>query len=235
MDYSNLEVEISHEIDWRIKELSILKVLSIKRTINSKERELIRKFAIPNIYSTWEGYVKSVLKIYINKINSLTLKHTEIHGNILTHSIDTKYPQITTGVKNEFKSKCDFVNKFIADLYNPIAIETKFPTESNINLKVLNQLLLRLNLEQFPDKPYEKMLNDLLFIRNSVAHGDNSIPITQELIDTHIENVIKLMDEIMFKILNGCIMCTYKNKRTDVQQTVLPNKEDLKKLIENKK
>jgi hypothetical protein len=196
-----------------VKELSVLKVLSVKRTINSNERKLIRKFAIPNIYSTWEGYVKSVFRIYINRINSLTLKHTEIHENILTHSIDVKYPQITTGVKNEFSAKRDFVDKFLSNLYNPIAIEAKLPTESNINWKVLNQLLLRFNLELFPEKPYKQMLNDLLFIRNCVAHGDNSIPITQELIDTHIENVTKLMDEIAFKLLNGCTMITYKNKR----------------------
>ena len=212
MDYNILETEISYEIDWRIKELTVLKVLSIKRTINSNERNLIRKFAIPNIYSTWEGYVKSTFKIYINNINSLSLKHTEINSNILAHSIDIKYPQITTGVKNEFKSKCDFIDKFISDLYSPITVETKLPTESNINWKVINQLFLRFNLEPFPKKPYEQMLNDLLFIRNSVAHGDNSIPITQKLIDIHIENVIKLMDEVMLKILNGCKIATYKNQ-----------------------
>jgi len=213
MNYSDLETRISYEVEWRVKELAVLKTLSIKRTINNNERKLIRKFAIPNIYSIWEGYVKSAIRIYINIINSYNLKHTEIHSNILTHSIDIKYPQITTGVKNEFESKYDFINKFILDLYNPIVIETKLPTESNINWKVLNQLLLRFNLELFPDIPYKKMLNDLLFIRNSVAHGDNSIPITQELIDTHIENVTKLMDEIASKILNGCAMSTYKNKK----------------------
>lgn len=216
MDYNSLEAEISYEIDWRIKELTVLKVLSIKRTINSNEKNLIRKFAIPNIYSTWEGYVKSVFKIYINNINSLALKHSEIHSNILTHSIDTKYPQITTGVKNEFKSKCNFIDKFISELYNPITVETKLPTESNINWKVLNQLLTRFNLESFPDRPYKQQLNDLLFIRNSVAHGDNSIPITQELIDTHIENVTKLMDEVMLKVLYGCKTTAYK-KQSNVE------------------
>jgi len=210
MDYSELEAEITCEIEWRIKELTILKVLSIKRTINNNERKLIRKFAIPNIYSTWEGYVKSVFRIYINRINSLLLEHKEIHGNILTHSMDMKYKQISTGVKDEFESKCNFIDKFIADLYTPISIGTELPTESNINWKVLNELLLRFNLDLFPEKPYKRMLNDLLLIRNSVAHGDDTIPITQELIDTHIENVTKLMDEIAFKILKGCTMVTYK-------------------------
>ena len=210
MDYYSLEAEILYEIDWRIKELTVLKILSVKRTINSNERNLIRKFAIPNIYSTWEGYVKAVFKIYINSINSLSLKALEINRNILVHSFDIKYPQITTGVKNEFISKCSFIDKFITDLSNPITVETKLPTESNINWKVLNQLLLRFNLDPFPEKPYKQQLNDLLFIRNTVAHGDNSIPITQELIDTHIENVTKLMDVIMLKILNGCKTIAYK-------------------------
>ena len=210
MNYILLEEEISFEIEWRIKELAVLKILSIKRTINNNERKLIRKFAIPIIYSTWEGYVKSVFRIYISRINSLFLEYQEIHSNILTHSMDMKYKQIRTGVKDDFKSKCDFIDKFIADLYNPINIGAELPTESNINFRVLNELLLRFNLELFPEKPYKRMLNDLLFIRNSVAHGDNSIPITQEKIDLHIENVTKLMDEIALKILNGCTMISYK-------------------------
>ncbi|GHT04779.1 hypothetical protein AGMMS49525_11480 [Bacteroidia bacterium] len=210
MNHDKLEAEILSEIEWRIKELTILKTLPIKRTLNLKEKDVIKKFAIPNVYSTWEGYVKTVFRLYINELNTLSLKHNEINKKIFTHSMDTKYPQFTTGIKNEFHAKCDFIDKFLFDLSNPITIDTGLPTESNINWKVINKLLERFNLELFPEKPYKNMLNDLLLVRNAVAHGDCSIPITQELIDKNVENITKIMDEVMFKILNGCKSVSYK-------------------------
>lgn len=211
MNYDTLQTELSAEIEWRVKELTTIKTLQIKRSLNTKEKEVVKKFAIPNIYSIWEGFVKATFRIYINKINSLNLNHNELHNNVVIHSFDVKYPQFTTGVKNEFTSKCDFINNFLSDLNKPIAIDVKLPTESNVNWLVINGLLERFNLEKFPKKPYEKILNNLLSIRNLIAHGESKIPLTQEVIDKHIENVTKMMDEVMFKILEGCKCFTYKN------------------------
>ncbi len=210
MNYAKLEAEILAEIEWRVKELTVLKTLPIKRTLNLKEKNIAIKFAIPNIYSTWEGFVKVAFRIYINELNSLSLKHNEINSKILSHNFDTKYPQLTTGVKNEFKSKCKFVDDFISDLTRPISLETKLPTESNVNWKVLNKILERFNLDLFPENPFKQILNNLLFIRNSVAHGDNSIPINQQLIDDNVTFVINLMDETMYRILDGCKTTKYR-------------------------
>ena len=210
MDYAKLETEILSDIEWGVKELTTIKTLPLKRYLNKSERNIVTKFAIPNIYSTWEGYVKFVFRTYINEINSLNLKYNQLHNNILSHSLDTKYPQFTTGVKNEFSSKCIFFSNFFNNLLNPIAIDSKLPTESNVNWEVVNKLLQRFNLLEFPEKDYKKMLDNLLRIRNSVAHGDNSIPIDQQMIDDNVKNVTKLMDELMFKILDGCKNTTYQ-------------------------
>jgi hypothetical protein len=210
MDYTKLEAEILADIEWRVKELTTIKTLPLKRYLNKSEKSIVIKFAVPNIYSTWEGFVKFAFRTYINEINSLYLKYDQLHNNILSHSFDTKYPQFTTGIRNEFTSKCNFFNDFFNNLLNPIAIDSKLPTESNVNWEVVNKLLLRFNLVEFPEKDYKKMLDNLLRIRNSVAHGDNSIPIDQKMIDDNVTNVTKLMDELMFKILDGCKNTTYQ-------------------------
>ncbi len=210
MNYAKLEAELLAEIDWRVKELTTLRTLPLKRNLNMRERKIAVKFAIPNAYSTWEGFVKTAFRLYINELNSLNLSHVQLNHKILSHSIDTKYPQLTTGVKNDFASKCSFIDNFINDLTNPITIDSKLPTESNINWKVINKLLERFNLTKFPENPYKSKLNDLLRIRNSVAHGDVTIPIDQELIDNKVTDVINLMDEVLFKLLNGCSDNTYR-------------------------
>ena len=94
----------------------------------------------------------------------------------------------------------------------PISIDQKLPTESNINLKVLNNILLAFNLEKFPEFPFERHLDYLLKMRNRIAHGEgNKIPIDREKVDECINNILVLMDELMQKILKGYKRQTYKN------------------------
>lgn len=211
MNYAKLEAEFLAERDWRVKELTILRTLPLKRTLTIKQREVVKKFAIPNIYSNWEGFVKFAFRTYINELNSLCLESSKIHNNLLTHSLDIKYSQFTTGVTNEFSRKCLFITDIVNFINSPVTIEAKLPTESNIKLSVINNILERFNLVVLPDTPYRTQLNSLLHMRNTVAHGDNGIAITQPMIDDNVNNVIGLMDEIMFRILDGCNLMTYKN------------------------
>ena len=91
MNYSKLESEILADIDWRVKELTSIKTLPLKRYLNKKETIIVTKFAIPNVYSIWEGYVKFVFRTYINEINTLNLKFDEFHTN---NVIQQKYKYV---------------------------------------------------------------------------------------------------------------------------------------------
>lgn len=210
MNFARLETQFLAEIEWRVRELTVLKTLPLKTELTDKQREIALKFAIPNIYSTWEGYVKAVIRIYINELNGLSLKNNELHNKLLSHSIDMKYPQLTTGVRNTFSDKCDFIDELYNFIDKPVSLAAKLPTESNINWKVMNNILERFNLQLLPESPYKSHLNDLLNVRNSVAHGDSAMAITQLMIDANANNVANLMDEVMFALLEGCKLQSYK-------------------------
>jgi RiboL-PSP-HEPN len=210
MDSTRLETQCLAEIEWRVRELTVLKTLPLKTELTDKQREIALKFAIPNIYSTWEGYVKAVIRIYINELNGLNLQNNELHNKLLAHSIDMKYPQLTTGVRNTFIDKCDFIDELYNFIDKPVSLAAKLPTESNINWKVINNILERFNLQLLPESPYQSQLNYLLDIRNSVAHGDTNRPITQLMIDANANNVVNLMDKVMFSLLEGCKLQSYK-------------------------
>jgi MAE_28990/MAE_18760-like HEPN len=208
--YGLFEKELLVEIEKREDELRVLKTFPLGKSLSEKQQAIAIKYAIPNIYSIWEGGVKTIFRIYVDKINSEGLHGNEMHPNLLIHAADMKYPQITTGVANEFEKKKKFVSEFLIFTSSPIVIEHKLPTESNIKFKVINQILERLNLVPFPIKPYEKYLNDLLLFRNSIAHGESSIPIQQFMIDDCANHVVELMNELMFKVLEGYKNSTFK-------------------------
>ncbi|MEN9611158.1 MAG: hypothetical protein RLZZ628_1972 [Bacteroidota bacterium] len=209
-DQELLEKAFLTEIEQRIDELKILKMLPLLKSLSERQQAITIKYAIPNIYAIWEGGVKTIFRIYIDKINAVGLLGSEIHPNLLIHAVDMKYPQITTGVANEFEKKRKFMDELLKFTSSPLVIEHKLPTESNITFKVMNQILQRFNLVPFPVKPYEKYLNDLLRFRNSIAHGESSIPIRQSMIDDCANHVVELMNELMFKVLDGYKNDTFK-------------------------
>nr|VFJ66008.1 MAG: hypothetical protein BECKFM1743C_GA0114222_104094 [Candidatus Kentron sp. FM]VFJ66073.1 MAG: hypothetical protein BECKFM1743A_GA0114220_104002 [Candidatus Kentron sp. FM]VFK16061.1 MAG: hypothetical protein BECKFM1743B_GA0114221_104012 [Candidatus Kentron sp. FM] len=83
-----------------------------------------------------------------------------------------------------------------------VYFNTKINTESNANLKVTNTLLNRLSLQELPNV-HEKMLNRLLRFRNSMAHGDDGIEITQADLDQFSILVQNLASDLILSILDG--------------------------------
>ncbi len=88
-------------------------------------------------------------------------------------------------------------------------IDGKIPTKSNINSEVLTDILERFNLGVIEKKNKSK-LDKLLKFRNTIAHGDNSIPVKEENIDEFIRLIQDLMVVVFDKIDDAVINKTYK-------------------------
>lgn len=208
IDTDILEREISDDIEIRTKELNLLTQICTNSNLDDTQKELILRFSISIVYSIWEGFVKNSIRKYINSINSLNLNFAQINQTILIHYLDSKYPQFTTGLKDDFVEKHTFFDKVNQGL-SRICIVEKLPTKSNINFDVLNDILYRLNLDKLSED-FKEDLNELLKYRNKVAHGDvysNAIDI--ELLTKIITNVINVMNEVLLIIRKGCDDNTY--------------------------
>jgi len=82
------------------------------------------------------------------------------------------------------------------------------PTKSNVNSDVLLDLLSRFNLGTIDEK-LGKKLDKLLIFRNTIAHGDNSIPVKEENIDEFTQLIQNLMVIVFDKIDNAVNNKTY--------------------------
>jgi len=96
--------------------------------------------------------------------------------NLVVHGM-TSVPKLRLeNTRNSFKIKKEFTETYLSIISKPFQITDVIPTRSNVNFETINEILLIFNLDELPksfDKPLEKLVN----FRNSIAHGEISIPI----------------------------------------------------------
>jgi hypothetical protein len=203
-----LEQEIKSDIEERQKLLLQIKTLHFRYGFNEKDEQVFLNYSIPIIYAIWEGFVQSVFRIYIEKINNLNLTVDTICKPILTHHLENKFKQFREYPKDTNKKVLFFdgLDQFYTNRI--IDINAVVNTESNVGFNVINRLLKTFNLTELPEYPEPKYslsqeLKKLLKIRNSVAHGQDSIIVNREDLENSIKLVEILMDLVFESIVNG--------------------------------
>ncbi|MDR6784600.1 hypothetical protein ABIE26_003246 [Pedobacter africanus] len=201
--------EISKDIDWRMSELASLKSIPVRYKLMPHHQEMIIKYTIPSIYSLWEGFVKNSFRRYITEINSLNLLIQDVHINLVVHGITSIDKLRLENPRNSFKSKKEFTESYLSTISKPFQMTEIIPTHSNVNFEVINEILLIFNLETLP-KHFDKLLGKLVTFRNSIAHGEVSIPVKLKDIELFTKLLNDLMIEILLRIENGLNLTTYK-------------------------
>lgn len=196
--------EIIADRDWRMRELEFLKKLD-KRILyghlSESELNAYYRMCIPIIYAHWEGFIVVSFKALINFINKQNLTKDEIINNLFTFSHRDTFR--TLSGKQSFKQRCEFSEKFITMLSEPITIETKlFSTKSNLNYDMLKEAVSWFNISIEPYSKYKYSINKLVNVRNAIAHGEDSIKVTYANIENYIKIVNELFDITIMNINN---------------------------------
>lgn len=191
--------EIVEDINWRTSELASLRTIPFRYKLTTNHKNLLIKYTAPSIYSIWEGYIKNTFDLYIRELNNLNLTADLTNRNLLTHILSSYDKLCLENPRMNFKKKLEFVNFYQEKIGQPLIINNKLPTKSNIDFDVVNEILLRFNIDLLPIT-YKPSLNKLLKFRNSIAHGDSSIPVSRDDIGEFATLVIDLMTEIFTKL-----------------------------------
>jgi hypothetical protein len=200
--------EINNDVYWRTSELASLKTIPLRYRLSPEHKELLIKYSVPSIYALWEGFVKNAFWLYIKEINRLAVPINDVHIDLLTHTLSSIDKLSLENPRMSYKTKKEFIEFYQNTICQPLTISDKLPTKSNVDFTVINEMLQRFNLEQLP-KSFESGLKKLLKFRNSIAHGDISIPVKVENIEFFSKLVIDLMAEILLNIEDGYTRRTY--------------------------
>ena len=183
-----LNEELSIELQWRYKEILIIKEIykdniSFQQKISkiysikpNKKAKFILRNGILSLYSHWEGYFKFCLNVINEKLDIL-----EIDLNCIDNSL------LSLLFKDKHNSK--YKNKNI--LFENIVIDTS----SNLDWKRLEKLINIYNFDKRLFKNYESDINKLVKIRNGIAHGENSYHFENY---KRISNFVDTVNDLMF-------------------------------------
>jgi len=204
--------EILYDIDWRKIELSQLENISIN--LKESELRLFLKGCIPLIYAHWEGFVVSSLKLIFTYLNNLKLNSQNYCDIYLT----TAYEQTLKSLDDStgFERRKKHLVRLYSEFSKSVKLDTKINTKSNLSFKILEEICLKTNLNFNKFEEYKDDLNELVNIRNSISHGENSyifetfddikkyIELLENLmLDFHSELQDLLKDQKYLKEING--------------------------------
>ena len=197
---------IVDDINWRTGQLASLKFVIVHYQMAEEHKKMLIRYSVPSIYSLWEGFVRCSFQFYINEINSMRLRPDDVHISLRTHAFSSNDKLVLENPRINFSTKKEFIETFFECCENDFKVPTKLPTKSNVDFKVISDILLRFNLDLLPES-FEKGLKKMLKFRNDIAHGEYSIPVIIDNVSEFSQLVIDLMSEIYDRIEKG-----YNNK-----------------------
>lgn len=192
--------EISKSCEWRIDELKNLKLIAMEEFVK-KEEKLTNQYyrmCIPYIYAHWEGYIVETFKLLIEYLNELSLQKEKVIPELQTFAV-LKDLRPLAG-KQGFEQCKKFVINFGNNYTRQLRIDYgNFSTNSNLNYEQLTTIFSWFGLD-IQLESYKSNINQLVNQRNRIAHGENGIIISLEIILKYIEDITKIFDELLLEI-----------------------------------
>lgn len=201
---SSLQSLLCCELDSLQNKMYKCKTVHLRYSMLPEHKYFLLRQSVLGIYAEWEGFVKKTIALYLQEINMKRLPFSSLHDYYISYQTDNvakfKSPKTNFGVIAK-------VSRSLFEMYQePVIFSTAVNTESNANLKVTNSILDKLCLKCLSSN-YEGSLNKLLRFRNSIAHGDEGIPVSQGDIDSFTLLVQELATDLVLAINEG-----YENK-----------------------
>ena len=212
----NFRAEMESALLWRLNEYNHL-----KNVIKDDNKIAVTKVLIVMLYAHLEGFFKDCMECYIRFINSTNRKVKEFNDSLITATLTKQFSSF-----EDMNRKCkelisvppaeDFLHKFhrrkdLTKLFNSMYLDRQIRirdniinTKSNLMYSVWQENFYIVGLDEKYFHDYQFIIDKLVNLRNSVAHGSQREPIDyQEYIELEIK-VFELMEELIKYLYRYC-------------------------------
>lgn len=203
MTKDQLQNTLLAERDWRLQELSLCKKIPFMYTEPAFRPHLSTywRFCVPIIYAHWEGFVVAALKLIIDYINDVQISYSKAPLYLVRLDNKSRFGYLQGNCTMEQQDR--FLNEFLSAQSIGIKIKsTAISANSNLNYAQLRKMLSHFELVPSTIIDSRKdIIEKLVWYRNSIAHGENCISVTQSDIETFIQVENLCFDEIIHILL----------------------------------
>lgn len=203
MTEHNLGDILVAERDWRMQEMEFCKKIPFLYT-NQNFRPHIDQFwrlCVPIIYAHWEGFVVAAMKSIVDYINDIPVSYCRAPKHMILLDNKARFGYLQGNCTLEQQTR--FLDEFLRAQADGIHIDRGLiSANSNLNYAQLEKMLAYFGIALSPVLTSNKQgIEKLVWYRNSIAHGENSIRVTQKEIESFIDCIIKCIDEIIILLL----------------------------------
>ena len=204
----DLQTELDEDFAWRRKELTVI-LTNVKSSKPLQINTNIR-IGVVMLYAHWEGFIKNAAEYYLIFVACKKLKISELSNNLVAVSLKDKLIEFEETNKNTIHTQ--LISYLLGDLSERALIPTSniIKTQSNLNYNILKEILSIVGIDYVQYELKEKYIdNQLLRIRNSVAHGQNP-DINEKDFYGLYDEITTLMTSIKNDISNNAALSKYK-------------------------
>jgi hypothetical protein len=204
--YDQLSNKITADFAWRRKELKIIKdQIPIKK--NPLQNAALR-FSIPILYAHWEGFTKISCEYYLQYIAAQHIEHKFLKPQFIALSLSKKIGKLEVKSIRERTRSIELLIELLPSKSN---IQTKnvIQTKSNLRYSVFEEVLFILDLNDSLFKRYKSLIDDLVDIRNTIAHGNN-LRVDYATYMTMHDDIQALMGILKNEIENTAVLQLYR-------------------------
>lgn len=207
--------QIERDREVREREIRLLGNLA-RGSSNKSEQDALFRSAILLTYAHLEGFCKFALLAYAAAVNAMRLKCSDATFTIVAASltnvfgalrnVQSRHPAFASGLPNDAKlhllaREAEFIEKFNSVIESIVELpDDVVDTESNLSPIILKKNLYKLGMDYAVPEREGAQLNQLLGIRNAIAHGDIlKIPKGKEVQD-YVELAFRTMSFVQLEI-----------------------------------
>lgn len=195
-----LEDSLNEDLVWRKREITTLKFL-LKRARPSDELVLYRA-AIALMYSHWEGHIKFCSHAYLNYLNNLGLSCERLSDSFVQMNLGSNFEDNDSVRDYKIQKKLHEYFCKPSDYKFKVNEQKAISTKSNLNYKILEDILNKLGLSEEGFKLKENFIDaTLLDYRNAIVHGEKrsleDIKSAYTSIEEHLLDMIQNFHEMI--------------------------------------
>lgn len=199
---------LDNDLSWRKHELYLFNK-SIPEQNTQKQKTFLRT-AVPILYAHWEGFVNNASTNYLKFIKSKELRHNELQLQFITLSLRNKLSLLEA--KN-IETQTEIIHFLINEFNNKAHLPYKniINTKSNLRFSVFKQILFLIGLDENNFLKYNSLVDDLVDLRNHIAHGRNS-SIDKVTYDNFYAETVNLLTYFKTELENSVALEKYRKE-----------------------